>query len=91
MTQDDLFGPRNFKPTNDDDWRMLDASASQVFRPTAPIDDARLFAGRLEQVEDLLASYIKRAPMQSCMEDAASAKHPSPIRYAKRFSALCDL
>jgi len=33
---------------------MMSASAHQVFRPTAPIDEASLFAGRLVQINNLL-------------------------------------
>lgn len=56
MTSEELgrwFAP-GFSPANDDDWGMIDAAAQQVFRPTAPIDENRLFAGRIEQVRALL-------------------------------------
>lgn len=44
-----------FKPQSDEDWVLLDAAAQQIFRPARPINDDHLFAGRLEQIRDLLA------------------------------------
>lgn len=43
-----------FKPTTEEDWELLAARAWQVFRPAAPIDNARLFAGRVDQVLRLM-------------------------------------
>ncbi len=49
----DLFG-HDFIPTSDEDWLLLDARAQQLFRPTAPIDEQRLFVGRINQIGQLL-------------------------------------
>jgi Cdc6-like AAA superfamily ATPase len=56
VTPEDLarwFAP-GFAPANDEDWSMIDAAAQHVFRPAAPIDENRLFAGRIDQVRSLL-------------------------------------
>lgn len=49
----ELFA-KPFRPANDDDWGLLDARAQQLFRPAAPIDTADLFAGRIDQVQQLV-------------------------------------
>ena len=36
------------KPQSEDDWLMLRFEAEQLFRPSAPIDEDELFAGRLQ-------------------------------------------
>lgn len=43
-----------FRPSTEEDWRLLDARAQQIFRPAAPIDSVDLFAGRIEQLERLI-------------------------------------
>ncbi len=44
----------SFKPTSEDDWEMLRAAAQTLFKPKTPVDDDKLFAGRLNQVNTLL-------------------------------------
>lgn len=43
-----------FTPRTKEDWDSLDFFASQLFRPGAPIDEDRLFAGRLSQIGALI-------------------------------------
>jgi Cdc6-like AAA superfamily ATPase len=50
---DDLFGG-DFIPASEEDWDLLDAMAQEIFRPTAPIDEGRLFAGRIKQIRQIL-------------------------------------
>jgi Cdc6-like AAA superfamily ATPase len=50
---DDILA-KNFVPETEDDWRFLGGLLQELFRPTAPIDEDRLFSGRLRQIEDLL-------------------------------------
>jgi Cdc6-like AAA superfamily ATPase len=44
----------NFVPSSNEDWESLDFYVTQLFRPTAPIDENSLFAGRIAQVRALL-------------------------------------
>ena len=43
-----------FRPRDDADWEFLRAAAQNLFRPKAPIEDDKLFQGRLKQVSDVL-------------------------------------
>jgi len=43
-----------FSPASDDDWEFLKFAAKQLFKPKTPIDDDKLFAGRISQIEDVL-------------------------------------
>jgi Cdc6-like AAA superfamily ATPase len=43
-----------FSPSSEDDWAMLDAATQTLFRPRTPIDDSKLFAGRIEQIRELM-------------------------------------
>lgn len=36
------------------DWGLADANAQRLFNPSSPIDEERLFSGRIDQVSDLL-------------------------------------
>lgn len=44
----------NYDPVSDEDWDFLRAISQNIFKPKTPIDDEKLFAGRLEQINDLL-------------------------------------
>lgn len=50
----DKFLKPGFKPASDEDWQLLDGFAQTLFRPRTPIDSAKLFAGRLRQIKDLV-------------------------------------
>jgi hypothetical protein len=50
----DKFLKPGFAPASDDDWQLLDGFAQTLFRPRTPIDSAKLFAGRLRQIKDLV-------------------------------------
>jgi hypothetical protein len=43
-----------------DDWTALANYAAQVFSPGAPIDESDLFAGRVEQLRDLINAVNQR-------------------------------
>lgn len=43
-----------FTPSSDGDWEFLRAAAQNLFKPKTPVDDDKLFAGRLHQINDLL-------------------------------------
>lgn len=43
-----------FTPSSDGDWEFLRAAAQNLFKPKTPVDDDKLFAGRIGQINDLL-------------------------------------
>ncbi len=43
-----------FTPSSDGDWEFLRAAAQNLFKPKTPVDDDKLFAGRINQINDLL-------------------------------------
>lgn len=43
-----------FVPSTEGDWDFLRAAAQNLFKPKTPVDDDKLFAGRIEQVHTLL-------------------------------------
>jgi Cdc6-like AAA superfamily ATPase len=43
-----------FKPETDADWDLLLAANQTLFKPKTPIDDARLFQGRVKQIQDVM-------------------------------------
>ena len=47
-----LSAPIN--PQEDSDWELLLAANQTLFKPKTPIDDDRLFSGRIKQVQDVL-------------------------------------
>ncbi|MEM9912510.1 MAG: AAA family ATPase [Pseudomonadota bacterium] len=49
-----------FTPTTDEDWETLSALSNQIFDPRSPIDDAKLFSGRLEQINDVLEAVYQK-------------------------------
>ena len=53
MNFDDLLNGE-FTPSNDADWEFLKGAAQNLFKPKKPIDDDKLFAGRLPQINQLL-------------------------------------
>lgn len=44
----------NFTPVSDGDWDFLRAAAQNLFKPKTPVDDDKLFAGRIDQINALL-------------------------------------
>ena len=44
----------SFTPSSDNDWSLLRMAAQNLFNPKTPIDDDKLFAGRIDQVNNLL-------------------------------------
>ncbi len=49
-----------FAPTTDEDWETLSALTNQIFDPRSPIDDTKLFSGRIEQINDVLEAVYQR-------------------------------
>lgn len=50
----DALREGNFSPSSESDWSLLRAAAQNLFNPKTPIDDDKLFAGRIDQVNSLL-------------------------------------
>lgn len=59
--EEDLFGglPKRVVWT-EQEWGLAHAVASRLFNPSSPIDETRLFSGRLSQVSDLLGVVYER-------------------------------
>ncbi|MDR6833597.1 MULTISPECIES: ATP-binding protein [unclassified Sphingopyxis] len=50
---DDLL-KETIVPTDDADWDILLAANQTLFKPKAPIDNGKLFSGRIKQIQDVL-------------------------------------
>jgi type II secretory pathway predicted ATPase ExeA len=50
----------DFNPSTDEDWEFLRAAAQHLFEPKTPIDDDKLFAGRLSQINDILDAVYEK-------------------------------
>ena len=44
----------DFVPQSDADWETLRAATQSLFKPKTPVDDEKLFAGRIPQINDIL-------------------------------------
>ena len=44
----------------DEDWKMLSFEASQLFSPSAPVDERDLFAGRSSEIEKTIEAVLER-------------------------------
>lgn len=44
----------SFTPSSENDWELLRAATHNLFKPKTPIDDNKLFAGRFDQINNLL-------------------------------------
>lgn len=59
MNLDEVLA-KGFTPTTEDDWQTLSALSNQIFDPKSPIDDDKLFSGRLEQINDVLEAVYQK-------------------------------
>ena len=50
---DHLLTP-DFVPESEGDWETLRAATSTLFKPKTPVDDDKLFNGRIKQINDIL-------------------------------------
>jgi len=61
MTTLDLFSDLPSRDVWDDQaWGIASASTQRLFNPSSPIDEDRLFSGRLTQVSDMLGVVYER-------------------------------
>lgn len=51
---------KGFTPSCDEDWETLRALSGVIFDPRSPIDDEKLFAGRIDQINDVLEAVYQR-------------------------------
>jgi len=47
-------------PRTNEDWNVLSYEASQIFSPSAPVDEADLFAGRQTQLNKLIETVLEK-------------------------------
>lgn len=47
-------------PRRDDDWTALYYEATQIFSPSAPVDEGALFAGRAPEISKLIEAILER-------------------------------
>lgn len=59
MNIDSLLA-QGFTPSCEEDWATLRALAGTIFDPKSPIDDEKLFAGRIDQINDVLEAVYQR-------------------------------
>lgn len=98
----DLFEDAFQKPPaawTDQDWGLAQANARRLFNPSTPIDEERLFSGRLSQVGDLLGVvyergahailYGERGVGKSSLANTITAKLPPAVTNIKFLKENC--
>lgn len=102
-TTPDLFGTANTlanRPNwSDQDWGLAHATTQRLFNPSSPIDEERLFSGRLEQVNDLLnvvyekgahaILFGERGVGKSSLANTITAKIPPAVTNIKFLKENC--
>ncbi|WP_316228625.1 AAA family ATPase [Bradyrhizobium sp. SZCCHNR1045] len=83
----------------DQDWHLAEATAQRLFNPSSPIDEERLFSGRLDQVNDLLGVvyekgahailYGERGVGKSSLANTITAKIPPAITNIRVLKENC--
>lgn len=81
------------------DWGLAQARAKHLFKPSSPIDEERLFSGRLSQVHDLLGViyesgahailYGERGVGKSSLANTVTNKIPPQVENIKIFKQNC--
>jgi Cdc6-like AAA superfamily ATPase len=84
---------------NDQQWGLAEASARRLFNPSSPIDEERLFSGRIQQVSDLLTIiyekgahgilFGERGVGKSSLANTITAKIPPAITNIKFLKENC--
>jgi Cdc6-like AAA superfamily ATPase len=84
---------------NDQQWGLAEASARRLFNPSSPIDEERLFSGRIQQVSDLLSIiyekgahgilFGERGVGKSSLANTITAKIPPAITNIKFLKENC--
>jgi Cdc6-like AAA superfamily ATPase len=81
------------------DWGLAEASVQRLFNPSSPIDEERLFSGRIDQVNDLLGVvyergahailYGERGVGKSSLANTITAKIPPAVTNIKIMKENC--
>jgi Cdc6-like AAA superfamily ATPase len=87
------------KNWTEQDWHLADASTRNLFNPATPVDEERLFSGRLPQVSDVLGVvyergahailYGERGVGKSSLANTITAKIPPVITNIKVLKENC--
>lgn len=100
-TTRDLFSApeKPIEAWTDQDWGVAQAKAQRLFNPSTPIDEERLFSGRLDQVGDLLGVvyekgahailYGERGVGKSSLANTITAKIPPVVTNIKFLKENC--
>jgi Cdc6-like AAA superfamily ATPase len=101
----DLFGDRTPNPLaakgvwTAQEWGLAEATVQRLFNPSSPIDEERLFSGRLDQVTDLLGVvyekgahailFGERGVGKSSLANTITAKIPPAVTNIKFLKENC--
>ncbi|HEY5305609.1 MAG TPA: ATP-binding protein [Pseudolabrys sp.] len=87
------------EPWTDQDWGLAEATTRRLFNPSSPIDEDRLFSGRLAQVNDMLGVvyekgahailYGERGVGKSSLANTITAKIPPVVTNIKFLKENC--
>ncbi len=98
--QKTLFDLPKAVPVWDDQrWNMTETMAQRIFSPSSPIDEGRLFSGRIQQVRDLLGViyergghavlYGERGVGKSSLANTIADKIPDAVTNIKIYKDNC--
>jgi Cdc6-like AAA superfamily ATPase len=89
-----------FVPITEKDWAYLNAHAQTVFRPDAPINEDRLFAGRIPQIQSLIEViyregrhallYGERGVGKSSLANIIKDRIVGPAKFSQVLKISCD-
>lgn len=89
-----------FVPQDEGDWFLLDQTAMQIFKPATPIDDKRLFVGRLDQIDQLIEAvhqdgmhailYGERGVGKTSLANTIDQDLFSPVKSYSSIKINCD-
>ena len=102
-TTPDLFGGSSPLATRDPwqerEWNLAYVTAQRVFNPSSPVDEERLFSGRIQQVNDMLRVvyekgahailYGERGVGKSSLANTITAKIPPAVTNIKFLKENC--
>jgi Cdc6-like AAA superfamily ATPase len=100
MAELDLFERLEDRPVwTEQEWGLAHAAAQRLFNPSSPIDEERLFSGRLEQVNDMLGVVYERGAHailfgergvgKSSLANTITSKIPAAITNLKILKQNC--
>ena len=89
-----------FTPTTDADWETLDFIARRVFQPTNPINEDRLFVGRIPQINSLIdviyqpgahaILYGERGVGKTSLANIINERVMGPLKFTKVLKVSCN-